>query len=264
MDHAASGHERMAALLACFETGSVTEEERLELEAHLLECDVCFAELERGSEVVAALVGNRSRWLSLLEPSTAPQPDRAGVRPVPRARSFFRRYWSWRPVLAATAVLVLLAVAASLRLLPTGTGYAALASFPHEKLSADLVRGGQLTDTVREIMETGAGYYDTGRYREAENYFRAALNRDGTLAEAAYLVGLCRIAVEDYAGAVPLLEKAAGLADESLKSRALWALANADLKTRNLASARLILGDLASGNDEYTTMAQKLLERLPR
>lgn len=52
--------EAAAGLLARYEFGTLSDDERRAFELHLLECDACFAELERGSAVVAEMKGHGS------------------------------------------------------------------------------------------------------------------------------------------------------------------------------------------------------------
>jgi tetratricopeptide (TPR) repeat protein len=168
-----------------------------------------------------------------------------------------------KPLLAA-AVLGILIAAGTFWQLGRRMDYSRLATFPREETTSSLVRGPRLSDTVRELMETGAGYFETERYAEADRYFRAVLDRDSTVAQAAYFLGLCRIFSGDAASAVPHLERASRMAGDELRSGALWVLANAYLKAKSLAKARGVLEDLATGRNEYAVKAQHLLGRLPR
>jgi tetratricopeptide (TPR) repeat protein len=113
-------------------------------------------------------------------------------------------------------------------------------------------------------MQTGAAYFDLGRYAEAEERFRAALERAPDLAEAAHLAGLARCLAGDPGGAIPMLERAARLADAGARPRIEWVLANARLASGDTGASRRTLEALAADPGELGSRARDLLARLPR
>jgi len=261
---AACANPAMHDMLGRYEFGAVSDDERAAFERHAVECDACFAELERGSVAVAHLRERSDRFAELLRPAPAAAPAPAEVAAAPRR---------WRPQLFGLRPQ--LAVAAALTLVAAGTGGwwlagrraadpARWASFPREAAARHIVRGPEPHDAVRELMETGASYFDLGRYADAERRFRAALERQPDLAEAEYFAGLSRALAGDPSGAVPNLERAVGLATGVLRPKAHWALANAYLASRRTAEAKRELEGLASEGGELGEPARDLLARLNR
>jgi tetratricopeptide (TPR) repeat protein len=251
----------MAHLLARYEFGALSDEERKAFEAHVLECDSCFAELERGSIAVAALRDRALEWRAALrgEPAGA---RRAAPSVGERLRALLGRLPSPRLLVPALAVL-LAAVVVTVRLAGP-PGFTRLATFPTEDVASGVVRGPAADDAVRELMDAGAGYFDLGRYDEAAVRFRAALARDPQAADAAYLLGLCDALSGRVREAIPTLENAARLAGGDLRPKATWVLANAYLKAGRLDDARRTLESLSAGEGESAAAARDLLARLPR
>jgi tetratricopeptide (TPR) repeat protein len=124
------------------------------------------------------------------------------------------------------------------------------------------VRAPEMQAAERELMEAGAGYFDLGRYDEAARRFRAALQRDPELAEAAYALGLSLALSGDARGAIAPLESATRLATGELLEQARWVLANAHLKSGHIAAARAELERLGAASGEHGARARELTARL--
>ncbi len=250
-------HKEMAVLLSAYELGALSEEERESVESHVLQCDACFEELERGAAVAAELQANRTRYRNVL----AAAPASALPRRAREARAT-GSFWSWLrpqiavPALAAAAAVLVLVIRAP------GPDYRGLATFPREEISSFAMRGEGGDDAVRELMQAGAGYFDLGRYDEAERRFAAALDRDPELAAAAYFLGLSRVLRGDVNGALSPLERAADIGGDN-RLKYTWVLANAYLRAGRMAEARKTLRGLTAGQGEYAVAARGLLERLP-
>jgi tetratricopeptide (TPR) repeat protein len=255
-----STHAAMSRLLARYEFSALSGDERRAFEAHVLECDLCFAELERGSVATAAL---RERARQFRETLAADEARGARVAPGLAARlAGLARAIAAPRVFAPAAAVALLLVIVTLRL--TGAPrYAHLATFPTDEVAADIVRGPGTSDAVRELLVAGAGYFDIQQYDEAARRFRAARERDPQLAEAAYLLGLAEVFQGEERDALPDLEDAARLASDDLRPKAEWVLANAYLKAGRTRDARGVLERLSRGEGEYAAKARDLLARLP-
>ncbi len=256
-----SAHAVHSPLLTRYEFGALSPEERRAFEAHVLECDACFAELERGSVAAAALAASAPALREALRSGEA-----IGARGAPTVRARLRGLLERLPRarLLAPALAALVATAVVTIRLAGAPGFTRLASFPTEELASDVVRGPGVTDAVRELMAAGAAYFDLARYGEAATRFRAALERDPGSAEAAYLLGLCGVFDGRLREAIPSLESAVRLAGGELRPKAEWVLANAYLKAGRLDDARAALASLGAGEGEYAARARDLIARLPR
>lgn len=245
-------------LIGRHEFAALNEEERLALEAHVLECDICFAELELGAEVAALL---RER---------APDLARTLREPVSRRKSesfvdrLLRIRNELRPRVAVAAAVVLLAASAGVFVHSRLSDPARLARFPREELASHLLRGASDKRAVQELLDAGAAHFDLGHYAEAARRFHAALSLDPGQAETAYLAGLSQALAGEVREAIPDLELAARLAPEDLQAKVSWVLANAYLATGETAKAIALLENLGRDPGVFGDQARTLLERLGR
>ena len=246
------GHDEMAARLAAYQLGALPLEERRAFEAHALECDVCFEELERGATVAAALREDRERWREALGENAARARQPRG------AWGWLLRPWVLAPA-AAAAVLLL-----TMTRQPAGPdALRHLATFPLPSASS-VVRGPSAPDAASELIDAGLSHLDLEQYDEAEQHFRAVLQRDPQQLMATYLLGLTLARRGNADAALPLLETAAGRATGSLRTEIAWTLANAHLALGHVDEARGILQGLASTADPRAAEARDLLRKLSR
>jgi tetratricopeptide (TPR) repeat protein len=253
----------LGALLGRYEFGALSDEERRSFEAHLLGCDACFDELERGSTTVAEMRARSSFYAPLLR--------RRRSRTAP-LRRFLEAPWQairplrLRPWVVAPVLVVIMAVGiVGLQSLIVPLRYARLATFPSEVAEADIVRSPEARDAVNELIQTGAAYFNLGRYDEAERCFKGAFRHEPEDVEAAYLLGLSVVLQRRTTEAIPILEGAHRLATSSPQwQKVAWALANAYLKARRIEEATEILDTLTVGEGEYAARAHELRARLPR
>jgi tetratricopeptide (TPR) repeat protein len=244
----------MSKLVAAYEFGMLPDEERAAFEQHVLECDACFQELERGAAVVSVLRERAREYEECL-----------GEQRSPLVRQQRRRAFRW-PVLriaAPACAVAVLAVMFLLRRPPGPADYRDFATFPQEGPSSTLVRGLGAAGAVSELVEAGLAHLDVGDFEQAELRFEAAVQRDSTSVEGLYLLGLSRALQGEFVKAVPSLEAAADLAPENLLPKVTWTLANAYVKAGMLEEARVTLRRLVADTDEFAEKGRDLLERLP-
>ncbi|MCK4302762.1 MAG: hypothetical protein KAY24_00835, partial [Candidatus Eisenbacteria sp.] len=140
-EKACRGHDELAALLARYECGALSDKERLAFEAHLLECDECFAELERSADVAAAMRDHAPALLQVLAEREAEEGARQRHSPASlasRVERFGERLHRLCLPLASPQVVVpvligLLVIAVGVREFSRPPGLARLATFPHER-----------------------------------------------------------------------------------------------------------------------------------
>lgn len=248
-------HERMSALLLYYELGGLSRRDRAAFEAHTLECDTCFAELEHGAAVFGALREHKADALRALAPAASPLGER-------RRASFWVPHF--RFAAPAFAALLLVTVGILLHDTRERPNVRDLAEFPREKLPVSTLRAPAMRDAADELMASGASYYELGNYAEAARRFEAALARSPGRADAAYYLGLARALAGDLPAAVGALERAEALAQGELQARAAWALANAYLASDRKGDASRVLEELAAGQGAYAGRAREKLARLPR
>lgn len=253
----------LGALIGRYEFGALSEEERRTFEAHLLTCDACFGELERGSVVVEEMRARSSFYAALL------RRRRSRITP---ARRVLEAVWRaigpplLRPWVAAPLVIAILAVGiVGLHSLIGPLRYARLATFPVEVAETDILRSPETRGAVSELIQTGAAYFNLHRYDEAERCLEGALQHQPDNVEASYLLGLSIVLQRRTKEAIPILERAFRLARSTpQRQEAAWALANAYLKAGHLGQAQTTLDALALEEGQYAVLARELRARLPR
>ena len=240
LDSHASHH-----LLPYYDWDAISESERAILESHALECDACFAELERGAVATRVLRDHREEALRALGAPSEKQ----------------TRFLSWKkPWVLVPAAAGLLIVGLFLAPRPD---YRGLASFPLEPESINIVRGPTTNDAVTELIQVGLARLDLEQYSAAEEAFASALARDPGSARVAYLLGVTQARAGRSESAILSLDKAVELASPELRSHAEWVLANAHLAAGHLQPAKNILNVLATGTGDVADKARALLSQLP-
>jgi tetratricopeptide (TPR) repeat protein len=234
-------------LLPYYDWDALPETERTILESHALECDACFAELERGAVAVRVLRDHREEALRALGAPSEKQ----------------TRFLSWKkPWVLVPAAAGLLIVA--WLFFASRPDYRDLASFPLEPESISIVRGSGANDGVSELIQVGLARLDLAQYADAERAFASAVARDPRSPRAAYLLGVTQARTGHVESAILSLDKAIELASPELRPHAEWALANAYLAGGYLQKAKDTLTVLATGTGEVADEARALLTQLPQ
>lgn len=249
-------HEQFSRLLLIGELGPLSKEERLALDAHALECDACFEAMGRGAAAAAVMHAQKERFLSILQ-EEAPTEQRSASWGAPVSRWFARILRPRHAIPAFAAALLVAAI-----LWPRNSSdLRDLATFPRPEFPSFALRGPASREIRRELLDTGLGNFDLGKYEAAERSFQTMLERDPEDSEAAYLLGLT-LAWRGQPEAAQLpLERARQLATDELRPHAEWALANAYLGAGQHAQAKKLLEEIESKNGEYALRAGQLLQR---
>ncbi len=267
MNSAPCPRPELQALVARYELGALEPAERAAFEQHVLECDACVLELERGVRMAEALREGRSGFAALLQEEPPAAAVTAASRstvsvPAPRVqRRLAGLVPLFRPRLlvpAAAALLIGLGLWQEAR----RSDIRRWASFPPQIAASGGMRSSTPGDAVAELLDAGASYFDLGQHAEAQRYFRAALEREPDSVPAAYGLGLVLAVGGDLQGAIPLLERAAPRAEGEQRDAVQWVLANAYLARGEREAARRVLALLVASSGAYAPRAQDLDRRL--
>jgi len=270
------GHKKVRPLVAYYDFGALSSEERDAMERHALACDACFEELARGAGLSVVVRERRDDLRRALAgapggsspPAFVGQPPSASA-PLVIGRSARRPRLAWigQPRVAIPAALaVVLLVLVPVRLLMRSESYRSLASFSLPPAADPTTRAPEGVDPVRELLESGRSYLDLARHEEAERRFRAAVERDPSSEEAAHLLGLALARQGRMAEAIASLESALLLEPRSAGgslAHVEWSLANATLAAGRLETAKALLKKVAAQESPFSHEARTLLEKLP-
>jgi tetratricopeptide (TPR) repeat protein len=254
----------MAGLLPFYEAGALDEETRDAFEAHVLACDLCFQELERGAAMSATLDTHRARFADglALDGELAPSKTQAARRSQGRMFDWARTPGAG---LAYAAILVALIVG-TLHVRDSARDPRRLASFSLDAFASEAVRSPGDDGAIQQLVDAGLSHLELGHHDEAARRFRAALDRDPADARAEYLLGLTHALSGRIDAATADLERAASRAAPALRPAVLWTLANAYLASGRLEEARASLTEVAalaeSVDGPYGEKARALLGKL--
>ncbi len=258
-------------LIGRYEHGLLTGEEKRRFEAHLLECDHCFAELERGAEVASAMRAHAPALRHALQPQPAARVSGAerGTRgtSAPGAGHGWsalargaRRFWRgpvWVP--AAVAALLLLFLLNAPWRTPDPED---LVRYPTQVAAEDLMRAGDRPGALAELLAAGGGHLNAGDYGAAVRFLRAARDRAPEDARAAAWLGLALALGGRPEDALGHLEAAAAAPDTARPAQALWTLAHCYLDLGRTDDAHAVLMRIRDEEDPYAHEAARLLARL--
>jgi len=276
----ACARPELGALIARFEHDLLDEEERRRLEEHLLECDACFAELERGARVAATFRDHAPELLRAL--NRGPAATDAGA---PALRRFGRLVQVGltglrRPAILASVLAAAVVAIVLLRPHPGRLDITQWARFPTDVAVTADVRGasgpevgappaeaGAETpaagpDELDELIATGRGHIAAGNYGSAERFLSAARERAPESPEVAWLLGLALALGAAPERAIVPLEFAAASPDSATATLALWILANCHLRLEQADRAVQRLEEVRAGGGPYAEEAGRVLEKI--
>jgi tetratricopeptide (TPR) repeat protein len=237
--------------------GRLDESEQEALEQHYFECPHCLEELETYRALREELAHRAAEI-------------RAEPAPVRTART-----WLWVPALAGVAAAVALAVWLWPR--PTSTGPTTPIAQAPATVSVDaalvelakveppaytpvILRGS--TDQARRRFHEAMTHYENGDCAAVLPSLRQAVRLNPTLPEANFYLGACCLLTGADEEAVASLKKTVAFGDTPYLEDALFYLAKAYLRARDLAAARRELEGVVRLKGDRENAARRLLQQL--
>ncbi len=279
-------------LLAAFEMGLLSSEERKQFENHLLECAACQERLYEMSPYLAAVLEDPAGAVSALDAATAAAPDAAaglerdwdpfaeqsgwetrravslpGAGILRRLGTTLEDLFTWRVWVPATVVAVLV-LAVVFHFGGDSDGFrhfARLEPVPYVLLDT---RAGE-TEAERLFSE-GMTRYVAGRYGEAADLLAESVALQdaelpgGASDQARFYLGLSLLLRGDAAAAREPLARAGGSPVPAVAERAHWFLAQAYLLQEDPRAAIGPLEALADSGLVYSGRATEQLTELRR
>ena len=260
-------------VLLASQAGVLDETTSSKVAAHLANCTFCRILLRSLSdfELATARPDEESRIRERVLQSTQPAPNDKPA--VMRTR---RRSWVFGLAFAAAACAVLVAVLAR-RFHSNRQPVPPVASLPQqpqrpqapsvfvwEKLPVRLqastvlvLRGGQQANrrTYAGQLTTALTSYQDDHYAEAEQQLATLAKAFPNGVESQLYLGICRLALEQNAEAIPPLVAAQKLGPGRFRQDATWFLALAYRRLQDSARSSAQLQKLCSGKSEYATRA---------
>jgi tetratricopeptide (TPR) repeat protein len=270
-------------LIHHFEMGQLSEADRVRFEMHLLRCEFCATEVEAMFPVAAAMRANReSIWQGLAEDGITLK-NRQSLLPKesrdPRTQSasgWTSKLWrdsrkaladvsmKWKLLgaggaFALSAAVVLLLVFSS----PKIAGqYVPLLSFQALPYEGSIRLRGDSSNPGQSDFDGGMRDYLFGNYAHAIPQFKHAVRQSPNQGEWWLYLGVACYLEKDIKRALASLQKADALLAGDNQNTVRWYLAQSYLLAGMRSEAESLLDGLAARNNEYTSRAIDLRNRL--
>lgn len=266
---------KMRRLVSLYQFNLLEEKERFRVEEHLLDCDACFEEVYRMSEVSALLEQEPHLFLD------AVQPGKSNITLVRKAYSIiittlsdFSKYMCglFQDWIRIPAVRVLVPVTVAIL-------FVLILAKPFKKDFSQLAIiegasyiGGKASEFADEFSSTQALYDQGMKYYQEKNYQLAIQKLDSFVRRKKddpyghFYLGVSHLMENQFRDGVKYLEIAAELSQKQNKQflleKANWHLANAYLKINEVEKAIKLLKDLSMAEGEYNEQARTLLVKI--
>lgn len=237
---------------------TLSDDQRFDIENHLLDCSLCEAALEGFSTIDPQKAKNHLEEIKAALPSiaqgdvqTEDQKPSATVRKLPRWRN-------WAAAAAAIALLLLSTVLYRQLGPQTPDQLFAAAYEPYESPFA----GARASLDPKTPLAKGLAAYQEGEFAQAIPLFESAMSEDGQYISH-FHAGLASLQIGDLQKAEEMLDLTR-YNSGALYGPACWYRALALLKANRIEDARNVLLQIRSDDKEYYPQAQDLLGQLQR
>jgi len=271
-------NEELGHLITFYEMDTLTEDDRLRFEDHLLDCPFCRSEVSRMFPVYRTLEQSKAEVLARLQAtgisldsikqqilatsqrSKATEPSGQFLwRKLILAVQSLRVPGEVIPALAVTALVLLLI------LLPTHppqiNPYAAWLSFEKAYYQPQNDRAPSNT-TAESAFQQGMEFYQENNFKAAIGLLEKAGQEDSLDGRYWLYLGICYYLDHQAPQAVTALTKAELLSDPAQRNRARWYLAQAYLLEQDTVRSMPLLQSLVNEGFEYSEAADSLLIRI--
>jgi Tetratricopeptide repeat/Putative zinc-finger len=252
-DHSPERLERFTQYLL----GSLGDEDRDRLEAHLFECDRCFAELDAMRAVQGELARNRQAILA--EPAEGSWTRYSGLAAAAVLVVAVGGWWiRQRPAPTQTAVVQPEQPAAPADRLPEAV-MARLAEIEPPQFVPLAVRG---DDPSVTDFDAGMRDYARGDYKTAIPRLERAAARDPRDPAALFFLAVCGFLTDDFAAAAQRFSAVVSLDGSQYQEPARFNLAKTLIRLDRLDDAEQQLQRTMQLGGSHAAEAQTLLDQL--
>ncbi|TKJ36566.1 hypothetical protein CEE37_14900 [candidate division LCP-89 bacterium B3_LCP] len=268
----------LGRLIALYELGQLSDDERDRFEEHLLKCDFCLGEIEEKMPVISAFQEHKDEIREELKrESIEYKPQKRKllklVREERKRKALTATIWERiissiedfrRAKVFVPATIVTIALVVFLIMRP-GTQpenpYFAHLSFEKAPFKQMHVRSDIGTD-AQLTFRKGMDEYLKGNFKGAIDYLENAVSASPDEGPWWLYLGISYYLDRQAKPAVKALTKAVSLTEYTLKSGAEWYLAQAFLLDGNADPAMPLLEGLAIQKRDYSEIAESLLEKV--
>lgn len=270
---------KLKKLVSLYQFNLLDEQEKITVEAHLLECDSCFEELYQLSPIIDVMEEMPECFNEVLKT----KPGFLG-RMFSTVKKWLRTFreqsisfinatghaineWIAIPAVRILVPAMALAVVLLLILWPQSQNYSDLAIINNASYAPlhfrGLVNGYSAAD---ELLDHGIKLYEQQKYAEAVSKLQAYTRQRADDPYGHFYVGLSLLHTNEFKNAVDHLKTAANLAKkqgkEILLEKSYWFLGNAYLKLNDVDNSLQQFQQVIEINGQYATDANKQIERI--
>ena len=231
----------------------ITNEERFEVENHLLDCPLCADAVEGFANHYNFEENTELEQIKeTIDQQTANAPTEATIRSLP-VRRFSMNH------IAAAILMLLIPIAGFFYWQSENTSQLAQAFNPikDDVMLAEL-RANNTSDFKNNNLKKGMGYYDLNEYQKSLDYYQLALQEEPENSIASFYAGVVSMELENPETAISYLTTSR-LNDERFYEQSTWYLIMAHLKLQQKEKAKILLKDLLKNKENiYYDKAMKL------
>jgi len=264
----------MERLIHLYMHGFLTEDQKIEVEAHLLECEECLMELYRMSPTVELMKSRPELFLDTLKTrhtliakirSRIKQSVRTIIKMMMPIMSFILLWWK-RPIIKIMVPVAVSACVLLFLLLPSPEQLADLAILEKSPYEALQFRGPEELSPVLKNLKSALECYEKNDFEEAIPKFHAFLTDEPENPYGHFYLGVCLFLTNRMDSSVEHLEIAARLSkaegDIALLEKSYWHLGNVYLKSNDEKKAMNTFHALLELKGSLEEKAQKQVDRI--
>lgn len=259
---------KMKELISLYQFNLLGGEDKLKVEAHLLECDACFAEVYRLSPAVKIMEKEPKFFLNALQSKKDADTmiSKLGKEIAKRMAMIFSSLKNWwdAPVVKILVPVTALAIILFIIVSPETKRYSDLAIFDNVSSSALKVR--DFVEDSQMVFDRGVKYFEEKNYSEAIRHFKIYIKKEKNNAYAYYYLGVSLVLTGNVGKGIERLERAEKISkdegQEILLERCYWYLGNAYLKNNKAEKAFKKFRSVVAIGGEFKDDALQQMSRI--
>lgn len=268
--------KKMRRLVSLYPFDVLREEEKLRVEAHILECDQCFEELYRFRPVIERLEEAPEKFMVALQPAETSlarinrflrQQIESVKRMVTLIFSALSGWWQ-RPaikILVPVTVTILLAI---VFLLPSSKQYSELAILEKAPYQSLTFKGPVELTPPQKLFNEGMTFYEQDNYERAIQKLNAFLKQEPNDAYGQFYLGVSLLLTDGIESGIRHLNVAAELCQEQdnklLLETCYWYSGNAYLKNNDVENALKMFRQVIEFKGRFEIDARRQITKIEK
>ena len=265
---------KMKQLISLYQFDLLSEAQKTSVEAHLLECDACFAELYRLSPAMELINKKPDQFVSALQPR---QTIFTNIFKLMKKfvcalkntglliLTTISKMWeipAIKIIIPAAATIIL----AIFVLLPSSKQYSDLAILDKASYISFRLKGPAEITNTQKIFEKAMKFYAQDKYAEAIPMLLDFTKKEPDSAYGNFYLGVCLVLTDQLERGIEKLEISAKLCQQHelliLEERCYWYLGNAYLKINKVKEALIFFEKIIKLENVFEEDAREQVARI--